>query len=200
MAEDFQIKHTRSFQQLQQYTNEPDSCFGQAGKLLGDKRLVQYNAGKPSPSLPSAMCAAADRVGATDLQHACAVQSLYHFFEKFWKAKPACMLMDCHARRVLEAISRSRYLGLTSSSLNCLLDSGVSTSGQAAASSLDIAQYFSQSQSTDESQLDACRAHSFRHSAHIDRGLLTLIWSDNVSGLQVDLQNMCLLVLKDVHM
>ena len=110
------------------------------------------------------------------------------------------MLMDCHARRVLEAISRSRYLGLTSSSLNCLLDSGVSTSGQAAASSLDIAQYFSQSQSTDESQLDACRAHSFRHSAHIDRGLLTLIWSDNVSGLQVDLQNMCLLVLKDVHM
>lgn len=31
--------------------------------------------------------------------------------------------MDCHARRVLEAISRSRHIGLASGSLNCNLSS-----------------------------------------------------------------------------
>lgn len=67
---------TRSFRRLQQYTNEPDSCFEQAGKLLRDKRLVQYNTEKPSSRLAPAVCTAADRVSAADLQHACAVQSL----------------------------------------------------------------------------------------------------------------------------
>ena len=70
---------TRSFQQLQQYAKQPDSCFDQAGKLFGDKMLMRHNVGKPSPKLPSAMRTAADKVGTIALQHACVVVSLCQF-------------------------------------------------------------------------------------------------------------------------
>lgn len=91
--------------------------------------------------------------------------------------------MDHRARQVLEALSRSHYLGLTSSSLNCILETADPRPGRAAASSLDIAQYLSPAQSD---QLDAPP-----DEAHVDRGLLTLIWSDSTSGLQVYLQKTC---------
>ena len=82
--------------------------------------------------------------------------------------------MDRRTRQVLEAISTSHYLGLNPNSLDCILHSADSTPGQAAASSLDIAQYSNPSQSD---QLGACR--------HEGYGLLTLIWLDSTSGLQV---------------
>lgn len=56
----------RSFHRLRWYTSGPDSCFDQAGRVLEDKRLVQYNTGTPSSRLPPAMCTAADRVSAPD--------------------------------------------------------------------------------------------------------------------------------------
>lgn len=87
--------------------------------------------------------------------------------------------MDCHARHILEAISRSHYLGLTSSSLDCILDNGDPALGQAAASSLDVAQYMGPSQSD---QLE-------ESEGHIDRGILTLIWSNSRSGLWVNPQS-----------
>lgn len=83
--------------------------------------------------------------------------------------------MDHHARRVLEAISRSHHMGLASSSLNCILDNKDSMIGKAASSCLEIAQYKIPSQ--------------FDHEdTHIDRGLLTLIWSNSTDGLQVYLK------------
>lgn len=99
--------------------------------------------------------------------------------------------MDRRARQVLKAISRSHYLGLTSSSLDCILDSVDSPPGQAAASSLDIAQHWNPSQSD---QLGATP-----NEAHVDRGLLTLIWSDSTSGLQVYLQNICRFATSSAH-
>lgn len=65
-----------SFHQLQQYTNGPDSCFDQAGKLLKDKKLLQYNTGKPNSTLLSAVCTAANKVSAADLQCKYTVQPL----------------------------------------------------------------------------------------------------------------------------
>lgn len=56
-----------SFLQLQQYTSEPDSCLQQTSLLRSGKRLVQYNTGKPNPSLPSALRTAADRVSSANL-------------------------------------------------------------------------------------------------------------------------------------
>ena len=96
--------------------------------------------------------------------------------------------MDCHARQVLEAISRSHYLGLTSSSLDCILESVDSPRGQAAASSLDIAKY-----------LGPLQPHDLGDEAHVDRGLVTLIWSDSRSGLQVYLQMVCGFITVSAH-
>ena len=88
-----------------------------------------------------------------------------------------CDLMDHHARRVLEAISRSHHMGLPSSSLNCILDNKDSMIGKAASSCLDIAQYKIPSQ-----------IYHYIEDTHIDRGLLTLIWSNSTDGLQVYLK------------
>ena len=64
-----------SFHQLHQYTNGPDSCLDQASKLK-NKKLVRYNTGKPNSTLASALCTAADKVSAANLQYAYTVQLL----------------------------------------------------------------------------------------------------------------------------
>ena len=76
-------------------------------------------------------------------------------------------------------------MGLVSSSLNCILDKNDSTSGQTASSCLDTAQY------KGPPQYDY-----WMQDAHIDRGLLTLIWSNSTDGLQVYLPNTCLLIIQ----
>lgn len=90
--------------------------------------------------------------------------------------------MDCHARRVLQAISRSRHIGVASSSLNCNLNSVDSPNSLEDSSCLHIARYLS------SLEWDP-------NDAHIDRGLLTLVWSDCTSGLQVCLHNIQLLIV-----
>ena len=67
---------TQSFHELQQYTL-PGSCFDEAGDLLRDKRLLEYITACPNPSLPSAMCTAANKVGTADLEQAMLVKSWY---------------------------------------------------------------------------------------------------------------------------
>ena len=143
---------TCTFHQLQRCTKQPGGCFDQAGVLLRDKALVQYNIGNPKLSLPSAMCTVANRVSVTNLSHAWAVQSCCQSPDSLVTARlilahlQVCELMDHHARRILQAICRSRYMGLASSSLNCILNKDDSISGQTASSCLDIAQYKSPSQ------------------------------------------------------
>lgn len=58
---------TQSFHELQHYCTS-GSCMDEAGDLLRDKRLLEYSTGSPNPSLPSAMCTAANKVGAADLE------------------------------------------------------------------------------------------------------------------------------------
>ena len=63
------ISETRTFHELQQFVNPPGSYFDKGGTSLRHKMLVQYNTGNPNVGLPSAMCTAADRVNAADIQH-----------------------------------------------------------------------------------------------------------------------------------
>lgn len=72
---------THSFHQLQQYTS-PGRCLHQAGMLLKDKRLLQYNAGSSSFSLPSAMRTAANKVSAADNKQSRLVKSCHQSSDK----------------------------------------------------------------------------------------------------------------------
>ncbi|KAL3145803.1 hypothetical protein ABBQ38_015180 [Trebouxia sp. C0009 RCD-2024] len=137
---------TYTFQRLRSFAKELEgSCFDQAGRMLTDKQLVELYLGKPDPQLSQAVCKAANEV---------------------------CKLMDRHTRRILEAISRSRHIGLHATGLNSILDDVGSTSGQSTSSCLHMAQYFTPNGSR-------------QSDPHTDWGILTLIWSDSTSGLQV---------------
>ncbi|KAL3147007.1 hypothetical protein ABBQ38_014973 [Trebouxia sp. C0009 RCD-2024] len=82
-------------------------------------------------------------------------------------------LLDIHARRVFEAICDSDEI--KSPMMFAIIDDIRSHEVQAASSCLDIIKYSTSSQSD---EAGGCEAH-------LDRGLLSLIWSDSISGLQV---------------
>ncbi|KAL3145798.1 hypothetical protein ABBQ38_015175 [Trebouxia sp. C0009 RCD-2024] len=134
---------TYTFHRLKQFAHEQQgSCFDQAGEELRDKQLVEHCVGEPHPKLSQAVRRAADEV---------------------------CNLMDRHTRRILDAISSSRHIGLPASALNSILDATGSSQGARASSYLQINQYF-------------LREDDWGGTPHIDRGVLTLIWSDRISG------------------
>ena len=165
---------TYTFHRLKRCANEPEgSCFDQAGKLLRDKTLVEHYVGKPDPLLPQAVCRAADEVSqCSAVDQSCMSRDQLSMAVLV----QVCKLMDGHTRRILEAISSSCHIGLPASGLNSILDDVGSESGKSTSSCLQLAQYFDPDDDwTDE--------------PHTDWGVLTLIWSDNTSGLQVHLCN-----------
>ena len=83
---------------------------------------------------------------------------------------------------LLDAIAMSTYLGLTAGAFRGIVD----TFSQTSSSSLDVIQYLPAAETVSSFKPEGGRA------LHHDRGLLTLIWSDTVEGLQVKLRLSCL--------
>ena len=79
---------------------------------------------------------------------------------------------------ILNAIATSTHLGLTAGAFRGIVDTSSQTSSS---SSLDVIQYLPAAETVSSFKPEGGCA------LHHDRGLLTLIWSDTVEGLQVNL-------------
>ena len=77
---------------------------------------------------------------------------------------------------LLDAIAMSTHLGLTAGAFRGILDTPSQTPSS---SSLDVIQYLPVAET-----VPSCKPEGLC-ALHHDRGLLTLIWSDTVEGLQV---------------
>ncbi len=77
---------------------------------------------------------------------------------------------------VLDAIAMSTHLGLTAGAFRGIVDTPSQT---LSSSSLDVIQYLPVAKT-----VSSCKPEG-GCALHHDRGLLTLIWSDTVEGLQV---------------
>ena len=98
-----------------------------------------------------------------------------------WSAYRVCWpqvvgLLEYASVHILDAIAMSTHLGLTAGAFKGIIDTPSQTPSS---SSLDVIQYLS----VDET-VPPCKPEG-GCALHHDRGLLTLIWSDTVEGLQV---------------
>lgn len=82
-------------------------------------------------------------------------------------------LLDIHARTVFETICE--FLDIRSPDMMSILDNNSSDDAKAASSCLDVIKYSTKLQSGEQGGCEA----------HLDRGLLSLIWSDSIFGLKV---------------
>jgi len=77
---------------------------------------------------------------------------------------------------ILDAIAMSPHLGLAAGAFTGIIDTPSQT---VSSSSLDVIQYLQVAET-----VPSCKPEG-GCALHLDRGLLTLIWSDTVAGLQV---------------
>ncbi len=94
-------------------------------------------------------------------------------------------IMDTGARHVLAAIANSYPLQLANNAFDKILEDTEAKQEQPSSSSLDLIQYLQPDSTDPAGQQGGCQPHQ-------DKGLLTVIWSSSISGLQV---RVCLDVL-----
>jgi len=100
-----------------------------------------------------------------------------------WSADRSCWpqvvgLLEYASVHILDAIAMSTHLGLTAGAFRGIIDTPSQTPSS---SSLDVIQYLPVAETVSSFKTEGGCA------LHHDRGLLTLIWSDTVEGLQVNL-------------